>query len=84
MKKVLKVVEMPKELEEHLLILNQELIVKQIIDYLIDKLTASRKEVAQSWELAKDYVKKDWPEYNDMDTTLIIDWSNATIKVVEL
>lgn len=84
MKKVLKIIEIPKELENDLLILNQEIVIKHIIDYLVDKLTNSSKDASRAWGLAKVCVKENWSEYCEDDTTLIIDWSSHTIKVMEL
>lgn len=71
-------------MESNLAKLNQEDTIKDIIDYLIDKLMFTRRDVTETWEIAKEYAKQQYPEYDEEKNSLLTDWSKQVIKVIEL
>lgn len=84
MRKILKKIDMTKELAENLEVINTDSVIKGMIDYLIEKTVKSRCDIVQAWTIAKEYTQEQYPEFDENLHNIHIDWATFTIKIVEL
>lgn len=83
MEKCIKVQQLSETMLINLEALNKVTTIKVIIDYLVDKLTAGRKEEAEAWKKAAEYAKIIYPELDGTKHNIRINWAELTIEIYE-
>lgn len=81
MKEIVKIIDLTDEQVASLTVLNTETTIKQIIDYLVDKLTFERQNIMEGWKLAKKYAAEKYPDFDNDKDNVVIDWSTNKLKI---